>query len=78
MNEVNEDACLDYEERHRIEDDDIIKLIEEKYGVKKGYFHLPGRQEMDTILKNLKAINGVTIRQLVRVTGVSKYMVENA
>jgi len=56
----------------------IIKLIEEKYGVKKGYFHLLGRQEMYMILKNLKAINGITIRQLVRITGVSKYMVEKA
>jgi hypothetical protein len=26
MNEVNEDACLDYEEKHRIADDEINKL----------------------------------------------------
>lgn len=78
MSEVNEDICLDYKERHRIADDEIIKLIEEKYGVKKGYFHLVEKQEMDMILKNLKGINGVTIRQIVRVTGVSKYMVEKA
>jgi hypothetical protein len=30
MNEVNEDACLDYEEKHRIADDEIIKLIQEE------------------------------------------------
>lgn len=78
MSEVNEDVCLDYKERHRISDDEIIKLIEEKYKVKKGTFHLLKKQEMVMILKNLKAINGVTIRQLARVTGVSKYMVEKA
>ncbi|MBS4024428.1 MAG: hypothetical protein KGZ96_02000 [Clostridia bacterium] len=78
MNEVNDDIFLDYEERHRIADDEIIELIEEKYGVKKGFFHLLGRQEIDMILKNLKAIKGVTIRQLTRVTGVSKFMVEKA
>lgn len=78
MNEYNEDVCLDYEERHRLSDDEIIKLIEEKYGIKKDHIHLMGRQEMDRILKDLKAINGVTIRQLARVTGVSKYMVEKA
>lgn len=78
MNEINGDVCLDYEERHRIADEEIIKLIEEKYSVKKGFFHLLGREEKDEILKNLKATNGVTIRQLARVTGVSKYMVEKA
>lgn len=78
MNEVNEDICLDYKERHRIADDEILKLIEEKYGVKKGFFHLLEREEIDKILKDLKAINGITIRQLVRVTGVSKYKVEKA
>jgi putative transposase len=78
MNEVTEDVCLDYEEKHRIADEEIIKLIEEKYRVKKGFFHLLERKERDMILKNLKAINGVSIRQLVRVTGVSKFMIEKA
>ncbi|SNS17964.1 REP element-mobilizing transposase RayT [Anaerovirgula multivorans] len=78
MNEKNKDECLEYEERHRITDKEIIKLIEEEYGVKKGLFHLLGRQEKEMILKNLKEINGITIRQLARITGVSKYMVEKA
>ena len=78
MNKVNEDICLDYEEKHRIADEEIIKQIEEKYGVKKGFFHLLERQERDKILKYLKTINGVTIRQLVRVIGVTKFMVEKA
>ena len=78
MNEMNEDICLDYEEKHRVTDEEIIKLIEEKYRVRKGFFHLLKREEKDMILKNLKAINGVTIRQLVRVTGVSKFLVEKA
>ncbi|SNS77691.1 hypothetical protein SAMN05446037_102072 [Anaerovirgula multivorans] len=78
MNEVNKDICLDYEERHRIADEEIINLIEEKYGVEKGFLHLLERQKMNKILSDLKTINGVTIRQLVRVTGVSKFMVEKA
>jgi hypothetical protein len=44
MHEVNEDIFLGYKERHRIADDEIIKLIEEKYGVNKVFFHLLGRQ----------------------------------
>jgi len=78
MNEINKDACLDYEERHRTADDELIKLIEEEYGVKKGFFHLLGTQEKNMILKKIKTMKGVTIRQLARVTGVSKYMVEKA
>jgi len=75
MNEFSKDICLDYVERHRITDDEILQLIDDKYGVKKGFFHLLERKEIDKILKELKTINGVTIRQLVRITGVSKYMV---
>jgi len=30
------------------------------------------------ILRNLKAVNGVSIRQLMRITGVSKFMIEKA
>lgn len=78
MKESNEDICLDYKERHRISDEKLLKLIEEKYGVKKGFFHLLKRQEIDMILKELKSMEGVTIRQLVRVMGVSKYKVEKA
>jgi REP element-mobilizing transposase RayT len=78
MSEVNEDVCLDYEDRHRIGDEEILKLIEEKYKVKKGFFHLLERSEMNMILRDLKSINGITIRQLVRVTGVSKFTVEKA
>lgn len=78
MNEVNDDVCLDYEERCRIVDEELNKLVEERYGVKKGLFHLVGNEERDVILKELKAINGVTIRQLVRVTGISKFIIEKA
>ncbi len=78
MNEVNQDACLDYKERHRIADEEVIKILEGRYGVKKGFFHLLERTEMDAILRSIKAVNGVTIRQLVRVTGASKFTVEKA
>jgi len=29
-------------------------------------------------LRNLKAVNGVSIRQLMRITGVSKFVIEKA
>lgn len=78
MNEMNQDLCLDYKEKHRLTDEEIIKLIREKYKVEQGMFHLVDIKELDVILKNLKSMNGITIRQLVRVTGISKFIVEKA
>mgnify|MGYP001401416991 CR=1 FL=1 len=78
MNESNEDVCLDYEEKHRTCDEEIIRILKGKYGVRQGFFHILNRNEKEKILKELKSIRGVTIRQLARVTGVSKYLVEKA
>ncbi|ABR49977.1 hypothetical protein Amet_3864 [Alkaliphilus metalliredigens QYMF] len=30
---------LDYKERHRLSDEELIKLIEKQYGVKRGFLH---------------------------------------
>ena len=78
MNEMNQDICLDYKEKHRLTDEEIIKMIREKYKVEQGMFHLVDIKELDVILKNLKSMNGITIRQLVRVTGISKFIIEKA
>ena len=78
MNEMNQDLCLDYKEKHLLTNEEIIKMIREKYKVEQGMLHLMDRKELDAILKNLKSMNGITIRQLVRVTGISKFIVEKA
>lgn len=78
MNTPNDDICLEYEDKHRITDDEIRKLIEERFKVRRGLFHTLEDREKRRILQELKAIKGATIRQLVRVTGVSKYTVEKA
>lgn len=78
MAQENDDICLDYDEKPRYSDDDILKLIEEKYGVKKGFFHLLEEEKRMNIIRSLKSFKGVSIRQISRVTGISKYKVENA
>lgn len=78
MNETNQDVCLDYKERHRITDEEVIKILEGKYGVKRGGFHALPRIKVESILRSLKEIEGVSIRQLVRVTGMSKFIVEKS
>ena len=44
--------------------------------MKKGTFHLLESNEMNNVLKSIKLIKGTTIRQIVRVTGATKYRVE--
>lgn len=78
MNENNEDLCLEYQEIKRLTDEDVKEIISEKYGVRAGKFHLLNEEEQIIILKSIKAIKGTTIRQIARVTGTSKYMVEKA
>ncbi|MDW7738966.1 MAG: transposase [Bacillota bacterium] len=78
MNLSNDDRCLDYKEIHRYSDEEILKAIEEKFGVKKDSFHLLEQTEMSKVLSYMKLIDGVTIRQLAEITGVSKYRVEKA
>ena len=78
MNENNEDICLDYQETKRFTDEEVREIISEKYGVIPGKFLLLDKEEQNIILKNIKAIKGTTIRQVARVTGTSKYMVEKA
>ena len=78
MSQENDDICLDYDEKRRLSDDDLLLLIEEKFGVKKGLFHLLDDETRRNIIRRLKSLNGVSIRQISRVTGVSKYKVENA
>jgi len=76
MDQPSDSLCLDYHEQHRLTDNFVIKIIKDKYGIDIGQTDLIKKQEMDKILKNLKAINGITIRQISRVTGISKYWVE--
>lgn len=78
MKEPNEDNCLEYKEKIKTTDSELQKIIEEEYKIVKGTFHLIDRQRKNRILHELKVIEGVTIRQIVRVTGTSKFVVEKA
>lgn len=76
MNEYNEERCLEYEERHRLTDNEV-----------RSYFSIFGilsvselqqldRNKRDDIIKKIKLIDGVTIRQLSRITGISKSVID--
>lgn len=76
MHETDNDSYMENKIYNRISDEDLNKIIEEKYGIKYGIFNLADRNTKKLIIKELKQTDGVSIRQIVRVTGLSKYHVE--
>jgi len=76
--ESNNDKCLEYVEIRRFSDEDLLDYIKENYGVGKSSFQFLQQPDLGQIIRGLKAIDGVTIRQIVRVTGITKYKVEKA
>jgi putative transposase len=75
MNEKNDDNCLEFEEYFKLSDAEVIKKIYE-LGVKNiSELQQLDKINRDTILKKVKSNRGVTIRQLSRITGISKSVI---
>ena len=77
--ENNEDHCLEDAEQKRLNEDAAFNLITEKL---KGH-SIPSLQRMPQMerreaIKQLKGIEGLSIRQIVRITGLTYYEVYNA
>lgn len=78
INEDNEDQCLEYIDKVRLSDDEVRKYLH-KFGIR----NISELQQLDikkrnSLLGRLKKIQGITIRQIARVTGISKSVVERA
>jgi putative transposase len=75
MNEKNDDSCLEFEEYFKLTDAEVIKKIYEM-GVKNiSELQQLDKNSRDSIIKEVKANKGITIRQLSRVTGISKSVI---
>ena len=76
-NEKNDDVCLDIDPKEfRINDRDAIKIIKKvsKYGNVTEFQEFP-QEKRDKFIKMLKE-SGLSIRQISRLTGISKGIVE--
>ncbi|MRG84988.1 transposase [Salinibacillus xinjiangensis] len=76
MKQTNEDQCLEDRVRERRSDIEV-----REYLLQLGVFNTSSLQKMDkesrnAILTRLKTLNGVSIRQLARITGVSKSVIQ--
>lgn len=73
--EKNVDNCLDYEEKTRLSDNEIKDYII-KLGLKSSSeIQSIGIDQRNEIIIKLKNIEGVTIRQISRITGISKSVI---
>jgi putative transposase len=78
MNEPNKDKCLDDEEKIRITDEEV-----RTYFIELGLQNISDLQhkeknKRDEIIRAVKAMKGITIRQLSRITGISKSVTDRA
>ncbi len=72
MNQLNEDKCLEYEDKkQRLTDEQLKILIEEQHNIKAMMIQNESRETMERILKQLLKVDGVSTRQISRVTGIS-------
>ncbi len=76
MNEDNEDKCLDNDGQQKVSDPQL-RLHFAEFGVtdidKLRQFE---KNRRDEVIRALKALDGVTIRQLSRITGISKSVID--
>ncbi|WP_345242139.1 transposase [Pontibacillus salipaludis] len=78
MEEVNEDQCLDIIVNRRVQDCEVREHLINLGVPHSSVLQQMDRRKRDEILASLKAIEGVSYRQISRVTGISKSVVGRA
>jgi hypothetical protein len=77
--EGNEDRCLEDAEQKRLNEDAAFILITEKLkGRSIAFLQRMQQVERKEAIKQLKSIEGLSIRQIVRITGLTYHEVYNA
>ena len=74
--EQNEDKCLENEEKLRVSDNEAKAYFLQMGLVNISELQQLEKHERNRIIKSLKCIDGVTIRQLSRLTGISKSVID--
>jgi putative transposase len=79
INASNQDKCLDYDNVISLSDSEILMLAENILGGEPidSIAKMPAL-ERNQVLAQLKAIDGVSARQIARLTGLGRWVVDNA
>lgn len=78
MNEINDDLCMEELVRVRFSDHDVIDYLRSWGITNNSMLQQMSKGERDTVLTMLMKLNGVSIRQISRITGFSKSVVQRA
>lgn len=72
----NNDMCLENEEKLRVSDSEVKEYFKEAGVMNPKELRQLEKSKRDEIIRELKLLNGVTIRQLSRMTGISKSAID--
>ncbi|MEH7222985.1 transposase [Bacillus sp. JJ1566] len=75
MSAQNDDECLDYWDRARLTDSEVREYLQEMGIPSTSALQQMERDERDSVLSQLKETTGISIRQISRVTGISKSVI---
>ena len=75
MQEINEDYSLDINMKIKLSDDKVRDYLR-TIGIISSMLQQMAREERNVMLAKMKRIKGVSIRQISRVTGISKSVIE--
>jgi putative transposase len=76
MQQENQDQCLDYVVKVRLSDSEVREYLYEMGIASSSLLQKLDRVERDRVLVMLKGVEGVNLRQLSRVTGISKSVIQ--
>jgi REP element-mobilizing transposase RayT len=77
--EVNGDACLEIPEiKVNVRDDDLRQMVRHQFGIDAIKICNEMREKQDDILRVMKEVDGTSIRQIARITGLSSTRVWKA
>lgn len=78
MEEIQNDSCLEMEERHRISDREAMVIIKKESSLSNpSQIQKLDIQKRDAVLKRLKN-SGLSIRQIGRLTGINRGIIQRA
>lgn len=72
----NDDQCLEDKVKVRMSDSEVMKLLYNLGITNIGMLQQMNKENRDATLVILKELNGVTVRQLSRITGISKSVID--
>jgi alcohol dehydrogenase YqhD (iron-dependent ADH family) len=78
MKQPNNDQCLEDIVKIRRTDDEVREFLYQLGIRNKSTLQQMDKETRDTVLAKLKSLNGVSQRQLSRITGISKTVIQRA